>query len=106
MACGRVLRHQPSGGYLRPLNPDLANGQSTLLRGAAAIAILFLAGCASTPIVTAVDTLCVSTSRPPITEAQRAAFRADQATWEPLVDWLASFIKVRDKTCLAPKAGP
>jgi hypothetical protein len=67
--------------------------------------VVLLAGCASTPVVTAVDTLCVSTSRPPITEAQRAAFRADQSTWEPLVDWLASFIKVRDGACLKTVEG-
>jgi hypothetical protein len=67
---------------------------------------LLAAGCESTPVVTAVDTLCVATSRPAITEAQRAAFRADQPLWEPLVDWLASFIKVRDGTCLRPAHGP
>ena len=61
-----------------------------------------LTGCKGEPLVTAVDTLCVSTSRPAITEAQRAAFKADQATWESLVDWLASFIKVRDGACLKP----
>lgn len=73
---------------------------------AAALAIMLLAGCADKPVVVAVDTLCASTSRPQITEAQRAAFRADQATWESLVDWLAGFIKVRDEACLKPGAGP
>ncbi len=68
-------------------------------------AIILLTGCADKPVVVAVDTLCVSTSRPVITEAQRAAFRADQATWEPLVDWLAGFLKVRDGACLKPAAG-
>ena len=66
---------------------------------------LLLAGCADKPVVVAVDSLCVSTSRPTITEAQRAAFRADQALWEPLVTWLASFLKVRDATCLKPVEG-
>lgn len=64
-----------------------------------------LTACADKPVVVAVDSICVSTSRPVITEAQRAAFRADQATWEPLVDWLAGFIKVRDGACLKPVSG-
>lgn len=73
---------------------------------AALLTAIALTGCGSAPVVTAVDTLCVSTSRPAITEAQRAAFKADQPLWEPLVDWLASFIKVRDATCLRPAPGP
>ncbi len=79
--------------------------QSVSIHAAAVLAILFLSGCADKPVVVAVDTLCVSTSRPVITEAQRAAFRADQALWEPLVDWLAGFLKVRDGACLKPAAG-
>ena len=75
------------------------------IHAAAAISILFLSACADKPVVAAVDTLCVSTSRPPITEAQRAAFKADQALWEPLVDWLASFLKVRDGACLKSVSG-
>lgn len=71
----------------------------------AVLLVVLLAGCERPQLVTAVDTLCVATSRPPITEAQRAAFKADQAVWEPLVDWLASFIKVRDGACLKPVAG-
>ncbi len=67
--------------------------------------VVLLTGCAGKPVVVAVDSLCVSTSRPAITDAQRAAFKADQATWESLVDWLASFIKVRDGACLKPVAG-
>ena len=67
--------------------------------------VIILAGCAEKPVVVAVDTLCVSTSRPVITEAQRAAFKADQQLWEPLVDWLAGFLKVRDGACLKPAAG-
>jgi hypothetical protein len=73
---------------------------------AVVFALVVLLGCADKPVVVAVDTLCVSTSRPAITEAQRAAFKADQALWEPLVDWLASFIKVRDGACLKPTLGP
>jgi hypothetical protein len=68
--------------------------------------LVVLSGCSGAPLVTAVDTLCVSTSRPSITDAQRAAFKADQSMWEPLVDWLASFVKVRDATCLKPVSGP
>lgn len=70
------------------------------------LVLVLLSACAGQPVPVAVDTLCVSTSRPPISDAQRAAFKADQATWEPLVDWLASFLKVRDGTCLKPKEGP
>lgn len=77
----------------------------TLLRLVAIFALAGSAGCSGKPVVVAVDTLCVSTSRPAITEAQRAAFRADEQTWTSLVDWLASFIKVRDGACLKPKAG-
>lgn len=72
---------------------------------AALLMAIALTACADKPVVVAVDTICVSTSRPAITDAQRAAFRADQATWEPLVDWLAGFIKVRDAACLKPVAG-
>ena len=73
---------------------------------AALLMALALTACADKPVVVAVDTLCVSTSRPVITEAQRAAFKADQDLWEPLVDWLAGFLKVRDGACLRPKEGP
>ena len=72
---------------------------------AALLMAIVLTACADRPVVVAVDTLCVSTSRPSITEAQRAAFKADQALWEPLVTWLASFLKVRDATCLRPSPG-
>ena len=87
----------------RPRRDYVPVAHSTL--STAALAIMLLAGCASTPVVTAVDTICVSTSRPVITEAQRAAFRADQATWETLVDWLAGFLKVRDGACLESVSG-
>ncbi len=77
-----------------------------MIRFAAPLMAIALMGCAErAPLVTAVDTLCLSTSRPAITDAQRAAFKADRATWEPLVDWLASFLKVRDAACLGPAAG-
>lgn len=72
---------------------------------AVVLLVVLLAGCADKPVVVAVDTLCASTSRPVITEAQRAAFRADQQLWEPLVDWLRGFLKVRDEACLRPVAG-
>ncbi len=68
--------------------------------------VWLLSACSGPPVVTAVDSLCVSTSRPAITEAQRAAFKSDQALWEPLVNWLASFLRVRDGACLKPKEGP
>lgn len=54
------------------------------------------------PVVASVDTLCTSTSRYRATDAQVAAFKADRTTWESLVDWLASFNKVRDDRCLKP----
>lgn len=73
---------------------------------AALLTTIALTACADrAPLVTAVDTLCVSTSRYHATEAQVAAFKADQTTWEPLVDWLAAFNKVRDGQCLKPVAG-
>lgn len=68
---------------------------------------MLLAGCADKPVVVVADApLCIITSRPQITEAQRAAFKADQSLWESLVDWLAGFIKVRDGACLKPVPGP
>lgn len=73
---------------------------------AVVLLVVLLSGCADKPVVVAVDTICVSTSRPVITEAQRAAFKADQGLWEPLVDWLAGFLKVRDGACLRPSVGP
>lgn len=54
------------------------------------------------PVVTAVDTLCTSTSRYHATDSQVAAFKADRGLWESLVDWLAGFNKVRDGRCLQP----
>lgn len=51
------------------------------------------------PVVTAADTLCTVTTRYHASEGQKAAFRADRATWEPLVDWLAGFNAQRDRRC-------
>jgi len=65
-----------------------------------------LTACASMPVVTAVDTLCVATTRYHATDAQVAAFKADQGLWEPLVNWLSSFNRVRDGACLKPTVGP
>lgn len=70
-----------------------------------AFVLVALVACSGAPVVTAVETLCVATSRPVISEAQRAAFKADEQTWTSLVDWLASFLRVRDQTCLKPVAG-
>lgn len=64
-----------------------------------------LAGCGdgpSPPVVTSVDTLCTVTTRYHASPAQRAAFKADEATWGSLVDWLLEFNKVRDRRCLQP----
>lgn len=58
--------------------------------------------CAERPVVATIDTLCVVTARYHATDAQVAAFKADRALWEPLVDWLASFNRERDRRCLAP----
>lgn len=58
------------------------------------------------PVVHSVNTMCISTTRYHATEAQIAAFKADQTVWESLVDWLASFAKERDKQCLQPLPHP
>lgn len=101
-----LTAHQEDRGFILTFVTGFrVSLQSVSIHAAAVLAILFLSGCADKPVVVAVDTLCVSTSRPVITEAQRAAFRADQALWEPLVDWLAGFLKVRDGACLKPAAG-
>jgi len=47
----------------------------------------------------AVDLLCTETTRYHTTDAQRAAVKADPATWFSLFQWLASFDVVRDKRC-------
>lgn len=62
-------------------------------------------GCAERPVIATVDTLCESTSRYRATDGQIAAFKADEPLWSPLVDWLASFNRVRDARCLKPVGG-
>lgn len=64
-----------------------------------------LTACADKPVVATVDTLCIVTTRYHASDAQRAAFNADQALWEPLVNWLLAFNRERDKRCLQPVAG-
>jgi hypothetical protein len=65
-----------------------------------------LTACAeSAPVMATVDTLCVLTTRYHATDGQVAAFKAERALWEPLVDWLLAFNKERDKRCLQPVAG-
>ena len=100
----RASRHSARSGALDGASLAARTRRVSIFT-TAALAIMLLAGCADKPVVVAVDTLCASTSRPVITEAQRAAFKADQALWEPLVDWLAGFLKVRDGACLKPAAG-
>jgi hypothetical protein len=70
------------------------------------IASIACSGCALTgggdtkPTITVVaDTFCTRTTRYHATDGQKAAFKADRALWQPLVDWLASFNTERDKTC-------
>jgi len=59
-----------------------------------------LGSCAAKPPVTvAVDLLCTETARYHTTDQQRAAAKADPATWFSLFQWLASFDAVRDKRC-------
>lgn len=57
------------------------------------------------PVVTTIDTLCIVTTRYHASDAQVAAFKADQSTWESLVNWMLGFNKERDKRCLKPVAG-
>ena len=61
--------------------------------------------CADRPVIATVDTLCVVTTRYRASDAQVEAFKADRALWEPLVDWLASFNRERDRRCLQPGKG-
>lgn len=76
------------------------------MKYAALLTMATLTACANDKqiVVTSVNTLCVSTTRYHATEAQAAALKADRALWESLVDWLASFNKVRDAECLSPPA--
>lgn len=72
----------------------------------ALLTLTSLTSCASAAVVpVAVDTLCVSTTRYHATDGQVAAFKADQGLWEPLVNWLLAFNKVRDGACLKPVSG-
>lgn len=72
----------------------------------ALLTTIALTACADrAPIVATVDTLCIVTTRHHATDGQVAAFKADRALWEPLVDWLLAFNKERDKRCLQPVAG-
>jgi hypothetical protein len=50
-------------------------------------------------VTVAVDLLCTETARYHTTDQQRAAAKADPATWFSLFQWLASFDAVRDKRC-------
>ena len=66
------------------------------------IASISSSGCsppAPPQVVTVGDSLCTATTRYRATEGQKAAFRADPGLWEPLVDWLLGFDKVRDARC-------
>jgi hypothetical protein len=57
---------------------------------------------ASAPVFLAAacaEKLCTETTRYHTTDAQRAAVKADPATWFSLFQWLASFDTVRDKRC-------
>lgn len=65
------------------------------------IALTSCADAAPPPVNVAVDTLCTSTTpAPPTTPKQRATYKADPDTWEPLVTWLLGFQRTRDKHCL------
>lgn len=74
-----------------------------MMRFALLLTLTVLTGCvnsAGQPVVTSVNTLCTSTTRYHATDNQVAAMKQDQLLWQPLVDWLASFNKVRDAECL------
>jgi hypothetical protein len=76
-------------------------------RLSALLMTIALTACADrAPIVTTVDTLCIVTTRYHASDAQVSAFKVDQSLWEPLVNWMLSFNKERDKRCLQPVAGP
>lgn len=72
---------------------------------AALLTAIVLTGCAKDRVVvTAVNTLCISTTRYHATQNQVDAMKQDELLWGSLVEWLAGFNKVRDKECLAPPA--
>jgi hypothetical protein len=82
---------------MRKFAPLLLTLSSTALASAP---VFLAAACAEKPPVTvAVDLLCTETTRYHTTDAQRAAVKADPATWFSLFQWLASFDAVRDKRC-------
>ena len=67
---------------------------------------IVLTACGDRPVVvTSIDTLCTSTTRYHATDGQIDQFKMDPLMWGPLVDWLASFNKVRDGECLKPAKG-
>ena len=71
-----------------------------LLLSSTALASVLCAGCArEQPTAVAVDLMCTETTRFHTTDEQRAAAKADLATWFTLFQWLASFDAVRDKRC-------
>jgi len=74
---------------------------------AALLMTIALTACSSgeVPVITTVDTLCTVTTRYHASDEQKAAFKAERSMWEPLVNWLASFNKERDKRCLKPAEG-
>lgn len=79
-----------------------------MMKYAPLLTLIALTACADDgqPVVTSVNTMCISTTRYHATDAQVSAFKADQTTWESLVNWLAGFNKVRDAECLKPVPGP
>lgn len=61
-------------------------------------------GCSAAPppapqVVTVSDTFCARTTTYRATEAQRAAFHKDEATWRPLVEWVLAINDQRAKHC-------
>lgn len=57
-----------------------------------------------TIVVSHVDTFCTSVDRFHATEAQRAAFKANETLWETAVNYLAGISKKWDAECLKPPA--
>lgn len=51
------------------------------------------------PTVTAVSDFCTRVSRFHATDAQRAAMKANRATWESLVNWLGGINEQWDAHC-------
>lgn len=77
----------------------LSTARDRAMRAAIAVWLLLaLAACAEKPVTVAVDTLC-QTPRYHTTDEQRAAAKADPATWFSLFGWLAAFDDRWDKRC-------